>query len=85
MKLPITVDAGSGKVVDPKSILNPDYENATHRIWFIGLEPCPVELGGDGVIGPYEPINIGPAPVELLQDEVYPSAMIPVFYRKAKE
>lgn len=42
--------------------VNHDYENATHRIWFMALQPCPVELGGEGVTGPYDKINIGPPP-----------------------
>jgi hypothetical protein len=43
--------------------LNPDYKNATHDVWFHGLHPRPVELGGDGITGPYIPIQLGKPPV----------------------
>lgn len=40
---------------------NPAWKNATHRIWFIGLEPMPKELGGNGKTKPFDSIkDIGP-------------------------
>ena len=49
----------------PEPVPNPEYEKATHGIWFFGsTEPVPVELGGDGITphDPYGKIEMGPPP-----------------------